>query len=56
MNFVFVTLSLTLFINKDGQIVNNKIFLGMLGTIPNHEYEYNFFLMQLRDIKTPQPQ
>ena len=23
-------------INKSGQIVNNKIFFGMLGTIPNH--------------------
>ena len=27
-------------ISKTGQIVNNKIFLRMLGTIPNHEYEY----------------
>ena len=25
-------------INKNGQI-ENKLFLGMLGTIPNHEYE-----------------
>ena len=24
---------------QTGQIVNNKIFLAMLGTIPNHEYE-----------------
>ena len=29
-------------INKTGQIVNNKIFLGRLGTIPNHEYESVF--------------
>ena len=27
-------------IKKNDEIVNNKIFLGMLGTIPNHEYEY----------------
>ena len=27
---------------KNGQIVNNKIFFGMLGTIPNHECEYVF--------------
>ena len=33
-------------INKNGQIVNNKIFLGMLGTIPNRlteNHEYGLF-------------
>ena len=29
-------------INKNGQIVNNKTFFGMLGTIQNYKYQYQF--------------
>ena len=32
-------------INKNGQIVNSKIFFGMLGTIPNYEFENIFVFL-----------